>query len=159
MQVRMVLRGKVGKITLRCRDRGGPQGVSLLEEEVVELNMGPGPYSDLAFEGLPTRDLFMHALLPSLRVHAIDESGNFTRGPSMGGEYEVSQACLARLGLCTEVVVHKRGHACTASYSNNPLRRRIFSGHSRHTPKLCFSESAHGQHSGHPQHTTGVASQ
>lgn len=78
----VVLRGRPGLVTLHARDAAGPDGGSALTPDTLELKLAAGPMAGLAFEGPPAVSAGMRAVLPTLRVIAVDDFGSRTLSPA-----------------------------------------------------------------------------
>ena len=82
---KMRVGGNPGTVHLHVRDTDGPEGVSKLREDCLDVNLEAGPPDSLIFDCPAVLTCGTHATLGELRVRAADAYGNIASGPS----YEV----------------------------------------------------------------------
>lgn len=76
--VRPKVAGAPGALHLAVRDDAGAERASLLAEDTLVLALEPGPVFRLAVAEPQPIECSLQAVLPLLRVHAMDAYGNAT---------------------------------------------------------------------------------
>ena len=70
--------GTPGELHLAVRDSAGADGTSQLAEDTLALQLEPGPAASLAVAEPQPVECGLQAVLPQLRLHAVDAHGNPT---------------------------------------------------------------------------------
>lgn len=75
-EVRLSLAGTAGPIRLVVSDESGPEGGSLLTQDVLPVDLQPGEPSVLGFDGPAQLECGSRGVLGDLKLQACDEWGN-----------------------------------------------------------------------------------
>jgi hypothetical protein len=71
-----MLGGQPGMVIVHARDSDGPDGISLLKPDALEIELSAGPMDTLQFEESQRLSCGMHDCIGALKLLAVDAYGN-----------------------------------------------------------------------------------